>query len=167
MTAKRDVQLRFVLDVINNIKKVKKKKLERGQIVCDVQTLLGLSTADSYSLIEELLSMGILCNNEGSLDINYKQRFELTKSLVDFMHNILLPQPDVQTKSTDEKQAVTDEMMHHCGIADDIAYLGKSVHDDIHSLKALVSSRSTSDASKSPPHTPPGPPLRLRENLYP
>ena len=173
MTTKRDTQLRFIMDVIDNIKRVKKKKLERDQIVRDAETQLGLSAVESHSLIEELLSKGVLCNNEGSLDIDYKQRFELTKSLADFMHNNPLPQPEVEAKSTDEKQTVTDEMGmciqakstdekqtetdevgHHCRVADDIAYLGKSVHDDILSLKALVSSRSTLDASKSPttPH---------------
>ena len=110
-----------------------------------------------------------MCNNEGSLDIDYKQRFELTKSLVNLMHNIPLPQPDVQAKSTDDKQTATDEMGmsvqakltedkqtatdevgHHCRVVDDITYLGKSVYDEILSLKALVSSHSTSDASKSP-----------------
>ena len=123
---------------------------------------LGLSAVDSHSLIEELLSKGILCNNEGSLDIDYKQRFELTKSLVNFMHNVPLPQPDVQSKSTDEKQTetemgmsvqakttdekqtTTDEIGHHCRVADEITYFGKSVHDEILSLKALVSSLSTS-----------------------
>ena len=169
MTTKRDIQLRLIMDVIDNIKRVKKKKLERVQIVHDVEAQLGLSEVDSHSLIEELLSKGILCNNEGSLDIDYKQRFELTKSLVNLMHNVPLPQPDVQAKSTDDKQTATDEMGmsvqakltedkqtatdevgHHCRDVDDITYLGKSVHDEILSLKALVSSHSTSDASKSP-----------------
>ena len=169
MTTKRDIQLRFIMDVIDNIKRVKKKKLEKDQIMRDVETQLGLSAVESHSLIEEPLSKGILCNNEGSLDIDYKQRFELAKSLVNFMHNVPLPQPNVQAKSTHEKQTATDEMGinvqakstdvkqtatdemdHHCRVADDIAYFGKSVHAEILSLRALVSSRSTSDASKSP-----------------
>ena len=129
---------------------------------------MGISAVDWHSLIEEVLSKGILRSNEGSLDIDYKQRFELTKSLVNFMHNVPLPQPDVQANSTDEKQTATDEMGmsvqakstdekqtaneevgHHCGVADDIAHLGKSVHDEILLLKALVSRHSTSQARKS------------------
>ena len=159
MPTKRDILLRFVMDVVENITKVKKKKLDREQIIRDAEMQLGLSADESHSLIEELLTRGILCNNEGSLAIDYKQRFELTKSLLNLLHDTPLPQRDgAQTKSTDEKRTSTEKTEHESRIADQIAFLGKSVHDELFSLKALM--LNIPDASKSqtnpcPTKTPP------------
>ena len=159
MPTKRDILLRFVMDVVENITKVKKKKLDREQIIRDAEMQLGLSADESHSLIEELLTRGILCNNEGSLAIDYKQRFELTKSLLNLLHDTPLPQRDgAQTKSTDEKRTSTEKTEHESRIADQIAFLGKSVHDELFSLKALM--LNIPDARKSqttpcPTKTPP------------
>ena len=56
MEMKRNVQLRLIMDIIDNIKKVKKKKLDQTLIIRDAEAHLGLNAADSKSLIEELLS---------------------------------------------------------------------------------------------------------------
>ena len=92
---------------------------------------------------------GILCNNEGSLAIDYKQRFELTKSLTNVLNDIPLLQPDgAQNKSTEEKQTSTEKTEHQSQITDIIAILGKSIHDELFSLKTLM--LNLPDASKSP-----------------
>ena len=52
MCTKRDIQIRFVMDVVENITKGKKKKLERGQIVCDVKMQLGLNADGLHLLVE-------------------------------------------------------------------------------------------------------------------
>ena len=91
---KRNVQLRLIMDIVDNIKKVKKKKLNQELIIRDAETHLGLNATDSKSLIEELLNREILCSEDESIEVDYKRRFDLTKSLLDTVHDISRPSSD-------------------------------------------------------------------------
>ena len=91
MGTKRDIQIQFVMDVVENISKGKKKKLERGQIVCDVKMQLGLNADGSHLLVKELL--GAYCVIMKDCLPLITQGFELTKALINLL-NTPLSQPD-------------------------------------------------------------------------
>ena len=71
----------LIMDIIDNIKKVKKKKLDQELIIRDAEMHLSVNATDSKSLIEELLSRKILCSEDESIEVDFKRRFELTKSV--------------------------------------------------------------------------------------
>ena len=159
MDMKRNAQLRLIMDIIDNIKKVKKKKLDQELIIRDAETHLGLNATDSKSLIEELLSRKILCCEDESIEIDFKRRFDLTKSLLDSFHDISLPSLEGQNLSTSETQTTADETGNWCQLANDIIDFKKFVHGEILSMKAMVSSRSPSDECGPPGPPPSRPPI--------
>ena len=159
MDMKRNVQLRLIMDIIDNIKKVKKKKLDQELIIRDAETHLGLNATDSKSLIDELLSRKILCCEDESIEIDFKRRFDLTKSLLDSFHDISLPSLEGQNLSTSETQTTADETSNWCQLANDIIDFKKFVHGEILSMKAMVSSRSPSDECGPPGPPPSRPPI--------
>ena len=159
MDMKRNVQLRLIMDIVDNIKKVKKKKLNQELIIREAETHLGLNATDSKSLIEELLSREILCSEDESIEVDYKRRFDLTKYLLDSMHDISLPSLDGQNLSTSETQTVAEETGNWCQLATDIIDFKKFVHGEILSMKAMMSSRLLSDGCGPPSPPPSRPPI--------
>ena len=54
MALKSKIRMKVVLDMIDNIKLVKKKKIEKGTIVRDANTLLGLDADDTTVALQNL-----------------------------------------------------------------------------------------------------------------
>ena len=159
MDIERNVQLRLIMDIIDNIKKVKKKKLDQELIIRDAETHLGLNATDSKSLIEALLSRRILCSEDESIEVDFKRRFDLTKSLLVSMQDISLPSLERQNLSTSETQTTVDETSHWCQLTYDITDFKKFVHGEILSMEAMISSRSLSDECGPPSPPPSKPPI--------
>eukprot|EP00112_Aurelia_sp_Birch-Aquarium-sp1_P007225 Seg1787.2 transcript_id=Seg1787.2/GoldUCD/mRNA.D3Y31 product="hypothetical protein" protein_id=Seg1787.2/GoldUCD/D3Y31 len=73
-----ELKQRAVLDTIENIKNVKKKKLDRKLIAEDSTELLGLSEDETMLALEGLIEKGILVDSDGSLGTANREKLQLT-----------------------------------------------------------------------------------------
>ena len=83
MALKSKIRMKVVLDMIDNIKLVKKKKIEKGTIVRDANTLLGLDADDTTVALQNLEDEGIVNFQDDIVNVDVKGKWELSKSLIE------------------------------------------------------------------------------------
>ena len=83
MALRSKIRMKAVLDIIDNIKHVKKKKIEKGTIVRDANTLLGLDADDTTVALQNLENEGIVNFQDDIANVDVKAKWELSKSLID------------------------------------------------------------------------------------
>ena len=77
MALRTEVQMSLIVDIIEHIKKVKKKKPEEEEvIVCDAETY-----HDTRSALDELQKRDILCVQGDSVAINDMEKFKLSRDV--------------------------------------------------------------------------------------
>ena len=69
------------MDVVDYIKQVKRKKLEKDLVVRETCTRFGLSVDEALVAFDELTERGILTTQEDSVVVDGKEKIELTKNL--------------------------------------------------------------------------------------
>ena len=83
MALNSKIRMKAILDIIDNIKFVRKKKIEKGTIVRDANTLLGLEADDTTVALQNLEDEGILNFQDDIANVNIKGKWELSKSLIE------------------------------------------------------------------------------------
>ena len=68
------------MDVVDYIKQVKRKKLEKDLVVRETCTRFGLSVDEALVAFDELIERGILTTQEDSVVVDGKENIELTKN---------------------------------------------------------------------------------------
>ena len=76
-----ELKLRIMLDVVDYVKQVKRKKLEKDLVVRETCTRFGLTGDEALVAFDELTERGILSTQEDSITVDGKEKFELTKNL--------------------------------------------------------------------------------------
>ena len=70
-----------MVDLVDYIKQVKRKKLEKDLVVPETCTHFGLSDDEALAAFDELTKKGILSTEEDSVVVDGKEKFQLTKAL--------------------------------------------------------------------------------------
>ena len=83
MALNSKIRMKAILDIIDNIKFVRKKKIEKGTIVRDANTLLGLEADDTTVALQNLEDEGILNFQDDIANVDVKGKWELSKSLIE------------------------------------------------------------------------------------
>ena len=77
--------MRITMDIIDNIRKVKKKRLEKGRVLRDAE-MMGLSIDEAQDAIEDLKGRGILQREEkNGMIVDKTGRIQLARCLVDLL----------------------------------------------------------------------------------
>ena len=145
-----ELKLRIMLDVVDYVKQVKQKKLEKDLVVCETCTRFGLTGDEALVAFDELTERGILSTQEHSITVDGKEKFELTKNLFKAWQETSSPESkivctqtvceefpaDVKTTctQTSAQEPPTPRLQHpleptHADIYHSFALLAKSVVD--------------------------------------
>ena len=101
MSLRREIVMRIILDIVDNVRRVKKKGLERGLVLRDAE-MMGLNIDEARDAIEDLRDRGILqCEEEDGMLVDEKERLQLAKCLMDFLKD--------ETSYTDKKHVDLDQ----------------------------------------------------------
>ena len=103
-----ELKLRIMLDVVDYIKQVKRKILEKDLVVRETCTRFGLTGDEALVAFDELTERGILSTQEDSITVDGKEKFELTKNLFKAWQETSSPESKVVCTQTVREEFPAD-----------------------------------------------------------
>ena len=105
MALSTELKLKAVLDIIDNIKDVKKKKLDCNVILHEASAILGLNKNEIKDALQNLTEREILIVQDNCLTVDKKGKLQVTKNLLNLLSNAA---PGIAHVSTSTVEMQTD-----------------------------------------------------------
>ena len=134
-----EIGMRIILDVIDIIKKVKKKKAERTLIFREAEAL-GLDYDDTASFLQALQEREILLEEDNVFTVVEKERQQVIKGLVNLFKTFSKPITEIKDAATEVSTDFTQDSNneHHSGSEIEIIRSLSNLADVIVRLQGII-----------------------------
>ena len=134
-----EIGMRIILDVIDIIKKVKKKKAERTVIFREAEAF-GLDYDDTASFLQALQEREILLEEDNVFTVVEKERQQVIKGLVNLFKTFSKPITEIKDAATEVSTDFTQDSNneHHSGSEIEIIRSLSNLADVIVRLQGII-----------------------------